>query len=643
MKKIERIGELVTILNNASNKYYNGQESDITDKQWDLYFDELKQLELETNNILSNSPTQNVGYEVISKLEKVKHSTLMLSLDKTKSVNDLTKFLSNKEGILSWKEDGLTVVLTYDNYKLTDAVTRGNGEIGSRILSNAKVFKAGIPLVISFRGHLVIRGESLISKQDFDIINIGGDYANPRNLTSGSVMALDNRIAKRRQLQFKAFSIAECGKEFKSYSEQLDWLEEIGFNPVEYQRVTSNDLSDNILLAKEKISDYSFMTDGLVLKYNDLKYGNSLGSTSHHRLDSLAFKWKDTIEETTLRSIQFQVGRTGVLTPVANFDEVELEGSIVSKASLHNVSILKALELGIGDIVSVYKANMIIPQINSNLTRSNTFMIPTICPECGGALEIKQTNSAEFLMCVNPNCSSKKVAIFEHFVSRNAMNILGLGEAIIETFINKGLMSDLVDIYKLEEHKKEIVHMEGFGITSYNKLIQSINNTKETELYRFIYGIGIPQVGLSTAKDLCKYFGNDIDYIMNAEVKDFLTIKDIGDIVANNLYNWFKEQSNIDMLMELFKYITFEQEQEVETTEGIFTGKKIYCTGSFASHKKNELKDIVTSLGGEFANGYAKSLDYLVVGSLKGSTKTQKAEKDGVPVLTEEEFLEMIK
>ena len=646
--KIDRINKLIEILNQASDSYYNSDKLLMSDKEFDKLFDELKSLEQETGYISTSSPTQKVGYEVKTKLEKVTHSSKMLSLDKTKNISELKKFIGDKEGILSWKEDGLTIVLSYDNGKLIDAVTRGNGEIGSRILHNAMAFKFGIPITINYKEKLVVRGEALISKEDFDKINVDGIYANPRNLTSGSIMALDNKIAKNRCLQFKAFSIAECDKHFNLYSQQLDWLKQIGFNPVEYFIIDRTTIESEILNFKSDINNYEFATDGLVLKYNDLKYGENLGFTSHHNLDSLAFKWKDSTVETTLRDIQFQVGRTGVLTPVANFDEIFIEGSMVGKASLHNISILKALELGIGDIISVYKANLIIPQLDSNLTRSNTFKLPTKCPECGGEVEIRQTDNAEFLICTNPNCKAKLVQKISHYVSRDAMNIIGLSEATIEKFINEGFIKDIPDLYNLYKYESQIMELEGFGSKSFFNLINAIEESKHCKLERLLFGLGFSNVGKGTAKDISKYFKGSIMDFMDAIGShfDFTTIKDIGEITNYSIYEWFENDKNIDIMADLVGILEFEDNEQKqvksEIKENKLLGKHVYPTGVF-NLKKADLKLKLEEVGAIVESGFKKSLDYLICGGdTSKSGKIQKAIDNNVPLMTEEEMMEIL-
>jgi len=641
MDKVIRIKELVKELNGQSALYYNGKQANISDRNWDAKFDELKLLQEETNFTMINSPTVNVGSEVVNSLEKVRHNKEMLSLDKTKDVKELVKFLGNKEGTLSWKEDGLTIVLTYENNVLTDAVTRGGGDIGSRVLHNAKVFK-GIPQKINYSGKLVIRGECMISREDFEIINIDGKYANPRNLASGSIMQLDNKITKQRNLQFKAFGIVECDKPFQLYSGQLVWLSELGFDTVEYRIVFADNLQEQVLYFKEKINEYSFETDGLVLMINNLAYGRSLGGGQHHENNAKAYKWADSSKETILRDIQFQVGRTGILTPVAYFDKVEIEQSMVGKASLHNISILKSLQLGLSDKILVYKANMIIPQLAENLTKSDTFALPIICPVCGGDVELRSSDRTETFHCINPNCTAKLSQTIKHFCSKKAMDITDCSIKTIEKFIEKGFIKDITDIYKIEQHKEEIIHMDGFGIKSYNNLIKSINNSKQTTLSKFIYALGISNVGSGSSKDLEKRF-KTIDNFRNCTFNDLISMDDMGDITSQSIINYLNNENNQELLNELLDYIKFEEEAIVEVKEGVFTGKSLYCTGTFECGKKDVLQKMVEDNGGTYAKGYAKSLGYLVIGSLKGSSKSERALKDGVDILSESEFLEMIK
>ncbi len=642
MDKIQRIKELVKTLNNASELYYNGKKSNLTDKQWDNYFDELKILEKEIGIIYSNSPTENVGYTVLDGLEKVAHDKKMDSLDKTKDIAELKKFLGDKTGVLAWKEDGLTIVLYYNNGKLIDAITRGNGDIGSRILHNAKVFK-NIPQTISYKGKLVVRGEGLISKEDFEQINIRGEYANPRNLASGSIMQLDNKIAKQRHLQFKAFNIAECDKEFELYSDQLKWLKSIGFDIVEHLIVDKNNLEECIKVFSNSINKYKFATDGLVLSFNDIQYRDSLGSTGHHSLGWIAFKWQDTTEETILRNIEWTIGRTGVLTPTAIFDTVNLEGTDVSRASLHNVSILKGLELGIGDSITVYKANMIIPQLDDNLTRSNTYKIPKHCPVCNGEASVLKTDNAEFLMCDNPNCSAKLVQKIKHFVSRNAINIEGLSEKTIEKFIEKGFINDIVDIYKLDKYKKEIVSMSGFGLKSYNNLIKAIEKSKICKLPNLIFGLGVNLVGLETAKLLVKACNNDINNIFKADKLFLRQIDGIGEVVSREIYKYFGDEVNRKMINELIQYVEFEQEEKANASNSL-EGKIFVVTGDVHIFKnRNELKTKIESCLGKVAGSVSSKTNFLINNdSLSGSSKNKKAKELGVKIITEEQFLDMI-
>jgi DNA ligase (NAD+) len=648
MNKLERMKELVTELNIASEKYYNGQQSNLSDKEWDDLFNELKLIEQETKIILSSSPTQSVGYEVKNNLEKVTHTKMMLSLDKTKDVSLLQKFLGDEVGVLSWKEDGLTIVLTYVEGKLIDAVTRGNGEVGSRILHNTKVFKAGVPLTINYKGKLVVRGEGLISKEDFDIINHNDEYSNPRNLASGSIMQLESKIAKQRKLQFKAFSIAECDETFDLYSTQLEWLKTQGFNTVEYLVVSKDTLAKGIDYFKNEIEKYQFATDGLVLMFNDLIYGEKLGSTSHHNLNAYAYKWTDLTVETILRDIQFQVGRTGVLTPVALFDKVEIENSMVEKASLHNLSILKSLELGIGDTITAYKANMIIPQIDDNLTRSNTFILPTKCPSCGEKVGIKETDNAEFLVCENPNCNAKLVQKISHYCSRDAMNIMGVSESILESLISKGFIKTIPDLYSLDQYKNQIVKLDGFGLKSYNNILKSIETSKTCKLANLLFAVGIPNVGRGTAKDISKYFKGSIDEFKQAinDSFNFSQIEDIGETTNKSIYEYFSIDNNILMFSKLVQILNIEKEEIKETnSNSSIQGLAFVVTGEVVHFKnRKELEAKILELGGKLTGSVSKNTNYLLNNDINSpSSKNQKAKQLNIPIITEDMFLEMIK
>ncbi len=644
---ITKIKQLIKELNQASNKYYNGIESGMTDKEWDKKFDELKKLEDETRIILSNSPTQKVGYEVIEGLEKIVHKYPMKSLAKTKEISEVKKFMGKHDCILSLKLDGISNKLIYENGELVIAATRGNGEIGSIITHNAKTY-TNIPFKIPYLGRVEIIGEAIITGDVFEELNKNDEYKNARNLVAGSVMSLNSKDVKDRKIKFIAYGVNKEGVKDETKLDQLRWLENKGFEIVDFYSIYhKDDIETNVESLKEKAAKKYIPIDGLVITYNDLEYAEKLGSTSHHPLHSIALKGIDEQAETILRNIEFQVGRTGVLTPVANFDTVELEGTEVSKATLHNLSILKGLELGIGDSIIVQKQNMIIPAVVENLTRSNTVVIPKNCPECGGEAIIKTTENAEFLHCNNLNCSAKLVQKIKHYCSKNAMNIEGLSEKTIEKFIEKGFIKQVGDIYRLENYKKEICKMSGFGLKSYKNLIQSIENSKECDLAAFIFALGIPNIGRTTAKNLVEFVKGENQYEklgeMNfLEVKDLVKMKDCGEVVAKSFVEWFNTQDNRDMVNDFIDLIKFKSNEKEIVQGGVLEGKSVYCTGTFKELKKKDLKVLVEKNGGIFANGYTKSLGYLVVGSVKGSSKTVKAEKDGVKVLTEEEFFKIL-
>lgn len=634
-------------LNTYCDEYYNQNKPSISDLEYDSKYDELSKLEQETQYILSNSPTQHVGYEVKSKLNKVEHSIPLLSLDKTKTIEGIKKFMNNKECLLMLKADGLTCELIYDKGKLIQASTRGNGIIGENITHNTRKFK-NIPLTISYDGYLKIAGEAIIHWNDFYEINskLSDDdkYKTPRNLSSGSVRQLDSKICDKRNVYFYAFNVIECDTKFTTKYNQFIWLNDLGFATVYNIKINAYDNIQSIIDDMIKLAEEKFVPiDGMVISFNDIAYANSLGKTSKFPLHSIAYKFKQDSEETILRSIEWQVGRTGVITPVAYFDTVILDNTEVSKASLHNLSIMEKLEIGLYDRITVIKANQIIPQIEDNLTKSNNIDIPDKCPVCGYATEIKQENDSKTLNCTNDNCPAKLLKKVVNFVKRDAMNIEGLSEATLEKFINKGLLSSFADIYYLDTnlHKEEILKMDGFGQQSYNKLLSAIEKSKYVKLENFINALGIEGVGFSNAKLLAKKF-KTIDNFIHAKNSELLNIDGIGEITLDSISEYLYD--NLDVIDELMNILTFaEEEKKVNViSDNPFSGKKVYATGTFANYKKEEIQKLLVSLGAEFASGYAKSLDYLIVGSIKGSSKEDKAKKDKVPVLSEQQFNEMI-
>jgi DNA ligase (NAD+) len=646
--EIKRIIELIELLNKASDAYYNTDRSIISDIEFDKKFDELKQLENETNFISSNSPTQRVGFEVKTKLNKVEHSVPLKSLGKTKSIKEIEKFINNKEVLIMLKGDGLTSEIIYNNGELIQASTRGNGTIGEEITHNIKTFK-NIPLKIKFKGYLKLAGESVILDKDFEIINNklkdADKYSNSRNLVAGSVRQLDSKICAKRNVRFFAFTLLECeDKTFTTLEEQFQFLEELGFSIISYVKLNDIDkLQDDIDMLRSLAKDIGIPIDGLVFAFNNIAYANSLGETLHHPLGKLAMKFYDDEYETQYIGTEWQVSRTSLINPVANFEPIDIDGALIEKATLHNLDYFEALQLGKGDIITTIRANQVIPKVLDNLTRSNTEQIPTICPVCGAKTKVVTLKTARVLTCTNENCSAKKISQFTHFVSRNAMNIMGLSEAILEKFINKKFLHLLDDIYRLEQYKKEIINMSGFGSQSYKKLMEGINNSKQCKLENFLFALGIPNIGQNSARLLANYF-KTLEAVKNASVDDILKIKDFGEVSSVSVYQYFIHENNIDLINRLLEFITFEEDKKVEVSEnGVFQNMKIYCTGSFANYKKNELKEIVQKLGGEFASGYAKSLNLLVIGSLKGSSKTAKAEKDNIKVMQEDEFIQIVK
>ena len=644
MDKQARMKELVEVLNKASRAYYQEDREVFSNKEYDELYDELQALEKETGIVMSQSPTQNVGYEVLSELEKETHESPMLSLDKTKSPEALRDWLGEREGLLSWKMDGLTVVLTYRDGILQKAVTRGNGVVGEVITNNARVFK-NLPARVPFAGEVVLRGEAVINE---GIEDVDARYKNPRNLCSGSVRQLNNEVTARRNVFFFAFALVKAeGRELEnSVESNMLWVQDLGFEIVPYKRVTRENIIGEIQQFSEKIVENDFPSDGLVLIYDDIAYGNSLGRTAKFPRNAIAFKWADEEAETKLLHIEWSPSRTGLINPIAVFEPVELEGTTVSRASLHNISIMEGLELGENDYIKVYKANMIIPQIAENLTRSGTCSPIAHCPACGGATEVRIENDVKTLYCVNPYCSAKKVKLFSHYVSRDAMDIEGLSEATLMKMIEQGFLSELNDLYTLEQYKEQIIAMDGFGEKSYNNLIQSIEKSRETQLFRFVYGIGILNVGSSNAKLLCRHFGNSLENLRGASVEEMTQIDGIGEVIAASVRDYFDNIHNQKLLEKLLPYLHFEVENisaEGESVQSLLD-KTFVITGTvehFANRK--ELKEKIESLGGKVTGSVSKKTDYLINNdTMSSSSKNKKAKELGIPVITEEEFLSMI-
>ena len=648
-QKQERMQELVTLLNRAAKAYYQDAQEIMSNLEYDRLYDELTKLEAELGITLSDSPTVNVGYEVLSELPKERHESPMLSLDKTKEVEDLKRFVGDQKAMMSWKMDGLTIVLTYRDGTLFKAVTRGNGEVGEVITNNARVFK-NIPLKISYQGELILRGEAIIGYKDFEKINeeiadIDARYKNPRNLCSGSVRQLNNEITAKRNVRFYAFTLVQAdGVDFhNSREKQMDWLREQGFEVVEHVMVTRDQVEDAVAEFSRKIVDNDFPSDGLVLVYDDIAYGRSLGRTAKFPRDSYAFKWADEQVSTKLLEIEWSPSRTGLINPVAIFEPVELEGTTVSRASVHNISIMEDLELGIGDEIEVYKANMIIPQIAENLTRSGVRDIPEVCPVCGGKTEIRQVSNAKALYCTNPECQAKHIKSFSLFVSRDALNIEGLSESTLEKFIDRGYVKEFADLFHLDRYEEEIKEMEGFGEKSFNNLKASVEKARETTLPQVLYGLGIANVGLSNAKVICKEFKNDLDAMLHADAEQLSEISGIGAVIAGTFTAYFQNPAHVGQLKNLLGELKIHAE-EGEAKEQIFGGVNFVITGSvthFANRK--EVKELIESLGGKVTGSVTSKTNYLINNDITStSSKNKKANELGIPIISEEMFLEML-
>ncbi len=648
-QKRERMEELVALLNQAGKAYYMDAQEIMSNYEYDALYDELAALEKELGITLSGSPTAHVGYEVVSELPKERHEQPMLSLDKTKDVAELVRFVGDQKALMSWKMDGLTIVLTYRDGELFKAVTRGNGEVGEVITANARVF-ANIPLKIAYTGELIVRGEAIIGYKDFERINTeipdaDARYKNPRNLCSGSVRQLDSRITAERNVKFYAFSLVQApGVDFhNSRAEQFEWLRDQGFEVVEYHMVDRDTVEAEVIKFSEKISQNDFPSDGLVLLYDDIEYGQSLGRTAKFPRDSFAFKWADETAKTKLLEIEWSPSRTGLINPVAVFTPVELEGTTVSRASVHNISIMEELELGVGDTIEVYKANMIIPQIARNLTRSGVKDVPDACPVCGGRTEIRQENDTRSLYCTNPDCQAKHVKSFTLFVSRDALNIEGLSESTLEKFIDRGFVKEYADLFHLDRFKDEITGMEGFGEKSYQNLMESVGKARTTTLPRLIYGLGIANIGLSNAKILCREFADDLDRMRSADVEELSRIPGIGEVIAGAFAAYFKNPVHEAQLARLLPELEIVRE-EGGGQEQVFDGLTFVITGGVTHFaNRGEVKALIESLGGKVTGSVTGNTDYLINNDVTStSSKNKKANELGIPVISEEEFLKMV-
>lgn len=647
-QKADRMKELVELLNRAGKAYYQDAEEMISNLEYDELYDELKSLEEELGTTLAGSPTVNVGYEVLSELPKERHESPMLSLDKTKDIEELRRFIGDQRVMISWKLDGLTIVLTYRDGELFKAVTRGNGEVGEVITNNARVFK-NVPLKIAYKGELILRGEAVISYRDFEKINEEIEdadvrYKNPRNLCSGSVRQLNNEITAKRNVRFFAFSLVQAEDvDFHNSREcQMEWLSKQGFEVVEHHMATVDTVEKEVQDFSERIADNAFPSDGLVLIYDDIAYGLSLGRTSKFPRDSYAFKWADEVRETKFLKIEWSPSRTGLINPVAIFEPVELEGTTVSRASVHNISIMEELELGAGDRIEVYKANMIIPQIARNLTKSGVDDIPKSCPVCGEKTEVRKVSNAKALYCTNPECQAKHVKAFCLFVSRDALNIEGLSEATLEKFIAKGFIREFSDIFHLDSHSEEIQHMEGFGEKSYKNLIASIEKARQTTLPRVVYSLGITGIGLANAKVICKEFKNDVDAMIHADEETLDAIDGIGGVLAGAFVSYFKDEKHIKILLNLLKELEIPEEI-ADNTERILEGKKFVITGSVTHFaNRGEVKELIESLGGKVTGSVTAKTDYLINNDVHStSSKNKKANELNIPIISEEDFIKI--
>lgn len=644
----KRLEDLTAKLDRAARAYYQESSEIMSNKEYDKLYDELEALEKELGIVLAGSPTIRVGYEIVSSLPKERHPSPMLSLDKTKETEELKSWIGDREGLLSWKLDGLTIVLTYEDGSLVKAVTRGDGTTGEVITNNAKVFD-NIPVVVPYKGRLTVRGEAVISYEDFEKINIDmGDadakYKNPRNLCSGTVRQLNNEITARRHVKFFAFSLAQSGVDFRFRHEQIEWLREQGFETVENVKVNAANIENAVKDFENRISDFSLPSDGLVLIFDDIEYGLSLGATSKFPRDSIAFKWKDEVKETHLREVLWNVSRTGLINPIAIFDPVELEGTTVSRASVHNLSIVKELKLGEGDEISVYKANMIIPQISENLTKSGTVIPPGECPVCGSTTEIRNETGVETLHCPNPECPAKKIKLFTHFVSRNALNIEGLSEATLEKFIDEAMIKEPADIFKLESQRERIVTMEGFGEKSFDNLVAAAEKAAKTTPARLLFALGIPNIGVANAKMISRACRNNWSKMCTLTADELTEIDGIGDVMAKAYVDFFHNEDNLRKIENLTEVLILDENFE-ESGSNVLDGKTFVITGKVEHFdNRDKVKEAIEKAGGKTSGSVSGKTDYLINNDISSSSgKNKKAKELGVPIITEEEFLEMLK
>ncbi len=647
-EKLNRIRQLIDILNNASRAYYQESREIMTNYEYDALYDELIRLEEETGVVLANSPTANVGYEVLSDLPKESHPQRMLSLDKTKDPDQLTAWLGEQEGVLSWKLDGLTIVLTYKDGKFNKAVTRGNGQVGEVVTNNARTF-INLPLAIDFKGELIIRGEAVISYDDFELINKSitdesTKYKNPRNLCSGSVRQLNNEVTAKRRVRFYAFSMVSAeGKTFETRSSQFEWLEKIGFEVVEHRLVTSETIREELNSFEKKIENNPIPSDGLVLSYDDIEYGKSLGVTSKFPRDSIAFKWKDELRDTVLKEIEWSASRTGLINPIAIFEPVELEGTTVSRASVHNVSVMKELKLGIGDRISVYKANMIIPQIRENFTKSDNIKIPKFCPVCGSQTQIDRERDVETLICPNSECQAKQIKSFTLFVSRDAMNIEGLSEMTLEKLIAKGLIKEPADIFRVENFRDEFINMEGLGEKSFENLKKSVERAKNTTPERLLYSLGISGIGKANAKLIARHCHNKWEAIQGMTYDELVKIDGIGDVMADSFCSYFSKEKNKKNILDLLNEVNLDESEEIRysTLDDI----TFVITGSLNNFENRDaLKAEIEKAGGKVSGSVSSKTNYLINNDMSSnSSKNKKAKELGIPIINEDMIVEWLK